>query len=597
MSSVNTTLNNVENSLINTFNSTIFNTTNSNLCGADLYVARTNNAFISGQTINVSGIDSNNANNIAVFSSEYIVVDTASLITVISSSHSNVNTSKYILSIGDNNNIEKSNNGTIIGNNNTIKGDDTSTLYGIVIIGDNVTVDTNIDQSLSSRNVFIHGQVSTIRNTQLSSVLASWNVHIDGLQFTTNQNNSIISTINSYINGNVGNSAIISTESALVENTVFNSAILGGKHNSLYVASNSVVIGGEYNAIKSNYNWLPANNAVILGGNYAIAEYYGEITHSNAGLLIPPTYDDNNELLKVAVRSSIDDKIYKYVGGNTPVTGYDNLFANTKHSIVMLSGIWDTWFGSLVTYEPNPGIITGRVDDCGGTITNDELVSMPSGDWKSRKILSLDGNNPIMVTDDGSWSSMVSNQISIDPGESISGTVKFMIHTAHVPLAGCDLGNGNRTNTGVVYYSLHSFGAHRDHNGKIIISDQLINESSASHGHVPLSRFGLSTIIRPWAELLNDAANEMLSKNSSSGYKTESKIDNALDYTEYHRMSDADNQPDRLNGGGTNTGVILFSIDMDVDSGDVKELFASRILYCTAVVDFVSTKAFRPNAR
>jgi hypothetical protein len=144
---------------------------------------------------------------------------------------------------------------------------------------------------------------------------------------------------------------------------------------------------------------------------------------------------------------------------------------------------------------------------------------------------------------------------------------------------------------------LHSFGAHRDYNGKIIISDQLINESTASHGQVSVDRYGLSTIIRPWAEILGDPANTH-DGNTSNGFK-QTKTDSVEngEYTKTYRAGLEDNQPDRINGGGTNSGVILFSIDMYIDTNAFVEMYASRVLYCTAVVDFISTKSITPNAK
>lgn len=284
------------------------------------------------------------------------------------------------------------------------------------------------------------------------------------------------------------------------------SSIVGGSNNRLYVATNATILGGNKNdIIPRSYNDSGDNTlinpdyAVILGGKDCYADHYGEITRSNG-----KSYGYSYDKVKMRDYNANADVIF---------SGVNQVYAKTKNSSFMLSRRVDMWY---TEYNNTPYF---ELDTDGG------IVTTPSIPYYNFAVATLDGNSTNITTSyNGELS--IPNCISLRKGESMSGTLRVMVHIPFsVAASCCTVDNAVQYGSGTMYHSLISFGAHRDGHGRITVSSQLINESASSMSLLPVDSYGITTSIKSWSEMNGYVSN--IADDKGPGFKQQTAISSA----------------------------------------------------------------------
>ena len=379
-----------------------------------------------------------------------------------------------------------------------------------------------------------------------------------------------------------------------MENTIFDSAAssISGQLNSiLYVANNSTIIGGDNNTIATQFDssgishaQIIRGNSVILGGSNCTANHYGEIAHSNGKIATDKNTWFNGYNHDVHMKSELTGTITTSKGPHS---------ATSKHSVYMLGGVVDAFMndpqnakgarrlGIVYDSDKELSLNTGV---SGSDIANvSQLLTLNNTAFTELDIKD-DQNNVIDV--------MLTNSINLQKGESITGTVKFLVHVPYSHAASnCkvvdndeDEENGDFTtenNSGLAFSSLYSITAHRDVVGRITITTQLIDETAAIMNLTPPSHYGIETSIKAYSEYMGVGAS--LTDGTSSGFKTGMNGTTAQKYTGF-KDGHIDTK-DEIDG--KYSGLVL-RVALNCNWYTIMNIYSCRYLFCSAVVDVVS---------
>jgi hypothetical protein len=362
---------------------------------------------------------------------------------------------------------------TVNNTNSEYFNKDYSYLYGVLIAGSTHTM-TGI-----SHHSLISGLRNKISDSKYSNILGGSDNTINGSDYT-----SII--------GGTGNRILY---------TATNSTILGGSKNT---------ISTQFDSRKSSHKEIIRGHATILGGRDCTVTHFDEIAHSNGAI----STDDNAWLKDGGVDQGVNI-VSKLTNKLTRSTGPYK--ATSKHSVYMLGGVIDAWLNNQSdAHHSRKQVIS--VDDKGKVAYNDVK---PNDTGFVFQYLTLDNREfreYSIEHDDGGYrykDVFLQNSINLDRGESIAGTVKFIVHIPFSEVASLccdnnadgdqnDIGTDHENNTGASFSALYSITAHRDVVGRTTVSTQLIDESMAIMNLNPMSYYGIKTSIKAYSEYASE---------------------------------------------------------------------------------------------
>lgn len=406
------------------------------------------------------------------------------------------------------------------------------------------------------------------------STIISTDCTISGSNFSgmiAGRDNSIDSSNGSIITGSISSSITQDCQYGFIG---------GGTNNILYAVSGSSIIGGNNNRIGRDNNndiggasyigkLLPANYSTILGGIDCVATHFGEIAHSNGTMVVNDgqgVYDINNGGVGV------------WIPG--PVKAF------TKHSIFLLSQSINTFTSS---------------DESTIEVVNDSShYIIPTSDLNKNVILTLDGKHFTEIDD---RDNAISNGVILEKGQSMSGTIKIMVHIPYSKASSyCDSGVDINTiehpeySSGATFYSIISFGAHRDLYGRMRVTSQLLSESCANIGNIPAASYGITTKIYPHAEdQLYDRGVSFVDNIGpgfvSNNYDKLDDIHTAATESENPTYNYRSNDPDGYNDISMLTGcsgLLMVSVSINTKSEDRLDMYSGRDVFCSAVMDVIT---------
>lgn len=379
------------------------------------------------------------------------------------------------------------------------------------------------------------------------------------------------------------------------ENTIYGSdytSIIGGKGNRiLYTATNSTILGGSKNTIstqfdsrKSSHKEIIRGHATILGGRDCTVTHFGEIAHSNGAI----STDDNAWLKDGGIDQGVNivSKLTK-----TLTTSTGPYKATSKHSVYMLGGVIDAWLNDPTdAHSKRKQAISVNGDgkvEYNGVDGNDTGFVFQFLTLDNREFLEYE------VDQDGYRDIFIRNSINLDRGESIAGTVKFIVHIPFSEVASLtcdknddgdknDIGTDHENNSGASFSALYSITAHRDVVGRTTVSTQLIDESMAIMNLNPMSDYGIKTSIKAYSEYAseNDGV-DVTGSGYSTGLQGLTKVSN------YSTLI-GDGHSDTRDTVDGRFGGLVFTVDLDTPWKNIHKLYSSRYVFCSAVVDVVS---------
>lgn len=488
---------------------------------------------------------------------------------------------------GSGHSIQQSeNSGILAGISNSVFYSDKSMIFmgEESTIGDESNPDNHSDSSTilnatqsyiknGSSNIILFGFLSYI-NKSTKSILSGSTTYINNsdrayaIGDSIRVLNSQHSTANGYLHyilytsysgiysGN--NGTIRYGQNSAILSGVSNNILGDGQHNII----NSAILGGALNTIETIPDGrLSPSHSVILGGNSTVVNHYGEVAHSNAYIHIAnPNFGIRNP-----------NPPNEYTTFNSPVT------VKQQHSVFNLTGVMDLYETDNTEFQTVDNLLAPT------TFTQFPMKTL---------FLTLDGN-AIEVSVAGSQN-ILKNSINLKNGESMSGTVKLAVHFPYTILSSplCAELSSLIFPSGFTYYSLISFGAHRDAYGKLTVNSQLINDSVASvamGGHnqdySDLNPFNLgisSNII---------GFNELYPGNDIYGIGYRRINDDIGNVNVAYRIDQADGHNDAVDLNGS-TGGLLIQVKInsfnDDRNGAIYRYLGSRYSFASAVVDAVS---------
>ena len=445
------------------------------------------------------------------------------------------------------------------------------TIFGtnIVSFGADSQIGFNAGLPNAEANAFIVGDGWNLYGGSYNSGFGVGSTIVNSTHsFTSGSNINVTNSTYAYLFG----AGLYATYADYVSMFGAGSHITGTTGNHITSAS---ILGGAGHTIAtpSGFNGIAPSYSTILGGSQVNVTHYGEIAHGNGQL------SSTNWCMRTSVIP--DEVVYQSPTGGatvTPITILGPFTSKTKHSVFTLGGIIDIYSTGSWSSPPsgNPSIVTFP-----GT-----GVPTFTSDVNTNICLTLDGLAPVFDTGTFNYSTTTSilNSINLEKGQSMSGTVKF---TVHIPFSAtgtrCD--GTTAYQSGAVFYSLFSFGAYRDMGGRVKMSSQLINESSASQQDLHTNVYGISTTISPLAEVFSSSNDTY----GSGFYGPDLSADaptSLEDMRTAYRIGLNDGYKDITDLSGLR-GSLLFNVALSCTAVNAPFYYSSRYIFCSAVVDTV----------